>query len=468
MSTPPPYPLRIRARLDEPLNRWLWLVKWLLAIPHYIVLALLWAAFTVLSVVAFVGILFTGRYPRAIFEFNVGVLRWTWRVAFYSFCALGTDRYPPFTLGPAPDYPATLEIDYPERLSRGLVLVKWWLLAIPHYLVVGILTSGSVIGIYTLNWGGLIGLLVLVAAVTLLFTGRYPTGLFDLVIGLNRWTLRVTAYATLMTDRYPPFRLDSGPAEPSARSDEAGAATVAPSPYGWTVGPVIAVVAGAVLALGGLSAAAGGVGAFMLTQARGIEGFLSTDTERLTTSGYALVTEEIEVAGRGVGLLRDTLGTVRVEVGGSATPLFVGIARRADAEAYLRGIAHDEVTHLAFFPGVDDISLLRHAGTAPTSAPGALPIWAAKATGTGVQTLTWDVRPGDWQIVVMNADATAPVSTDLRLGARLPMLEGLATGLYIAAAVLVLAGAALMAVGIRATTREHGRAKASSDRDLRP
>jgi hypothetical protein len=208
MSTVPVYPVRVEGTLDARLSRWLWIVKLLLAIPHFVVLAFLWIAFFVMTVVAFFAILFTGRYPRSIFEFNVGVLRWTWRVGFYSFNALGTDRYPPFTLRAAPEYPATLEITYPERLSRGLVLVKWWLLAIPHYLIVGIFAGGSS--------GGLLTLLVCIAGVVLLFTGTYPRGVFDFVMGMNRWSLRVVAYAALMTDRYPPFRLDLGGTEPSA------------------------------------------------------------------------------------------------------------------------------------------------------------------------------------------------------------------------------------------------------------
>jgi hypothetical protein len=207
--------------LSPHLSRWLWLVKWLLVIPHAIVLFFLWTAFLVLSLAAFFTILVTGRYPPAIFDFNVGVLRWSWRVGYYSYSALGTDRYPPFRLADDPDYPARLDVEYPASLSRGLVLVKWWLLALPHYLIIGVFTGGAFAGYNQARdhnaWAygsGLIGLLVCIAALALLFAGRYPRGLYDLVMGMNRWVLRVTAYAALMTDQYPPFRLDIGGTEP--------------------------------------------------------------------------------------------------------------------------------------------------------------------------------------------------------------------------------------------------------------
>src|ERR1700694_725427 len=145
---PPPaddgltHPLRIEARLEEPLSRWLWLVKWLLLIPHFIVLAFLSMAMFWLTVVPFFAILVTERYPRGIFDFNVGVLRWAWRVGYYGYSALGTDRYPPFSLEEKADYPATLDVPYPQHLSRGLALVKWWLLAIPQYTIVAVLAGG--------------------------------------------------------------------------------------------------------------------------------------------------------------------------------------------------------------------------------------------------------------------------------------------------------------------------------------
>ena len=216
-TEPTVYPVALAGELQPGLSRWLWLVKWILAIPHYIVLAFLWIAFTVLTLVAGVAILFTGRYPRGIFDFNVGVLRWTWRVWFYSYWANGTDRYPPFSLGEEPDYPARLDVRYPERLVRWLPLVKW-ILAIPHLILVGIFVGGWGWGAGE-DWGGigfagLVGLLVVIAGVVLLFTGRYPPALFDFALGLDRWAFRVGAYVGLMTDEYPPFRLDMGPHEP--------------------------------------------------------------------------------------------------------------------------------------------------------------------------------------------------------------------------------------------------------------
>ncbi len=197
------YPLVLKGELTEPLNRWLFLVKWLLALPHVVVLAFLFVGFVVSWLISLFAILFTGTYPRGLFDYNVGVLRWGWRVGFYTYQALGTDRYPPFTLESRADYPADLSVEYPERLSRGLVLVKWWLLALPHYLVVGIFQGG-------LGWrsgGGLSFVLVLFVAVGNLFNGKYPQDIFELVMGINHWVYRVCAYAALMTDQYPPFRL---------------------------------------------------------------------------------------------------------------------------------------------------------------------------------------------------------------------------------------------------------------------
>lgn len=253
----PRYPVRLYGELDPDLSRWMWLVKWFLAIPHYIVLFFLWIAFFVSTVIAGLVILFTGRYPRGLFDFNVGVVRWSWRVTFYATRVLGTDRYPPFTLQRT-DYPADFSVDYPRELSRWLVLVKWWLLVIPQALIVSAITEATLVvnrfwaagsgqefwngewtrlgpsemwqggwnedwndNVFTtVSWQGLslLSLLVLIAAVILLFTGRYPRQLFDLLMGLNRWTYRVLAYTALMRDEYPPFRLDQGPAD---RRDEA-------------------------------------------------------------------------------------------------------------------------------------------------------------------------------------------------------------------------------------------------------
>ena len=189
------YPLNIRGDLSAPPNRGLWLIKWLLAIPHFIVLLFLSIASFVVWFIAWWAILFTARYPRGMFNFNVGVSRWWWRVSFY--CGvLGTDRYPPFSLAPDDDYPADLYVEYPERLSRLKVVFKWWLLAIPHYII-------------TYFFDGLGFAVSIVTGVALLFTGRYIDGLFGVQMALNRWKWRVSGYAGLMYDDYPPFEFDT-------------------------------------------------------------------------------------------------------------------------------------------------------------------------------------------------------------------------------------------------------------------
>lgn len=215
------YPVQLTGTLEPRLSRWLWLVKMLLAIPHYLVLLLLWVGFLVATLLAGIAILITGRYPRRLFDFNVGVLRWNWRVGFYVYAALATDRYPPFTLGRA-DYPARLEVAYPDRLSRPLVLIKW-LLAVPHLIIVVLIAAPILSWWWTdveltslLSSAGysMLNLLVVLAGFFLLITGRYPAGLFDLLVGINRWLYRVLSYVALMNDDYPPFRLDQGPDEP--------------------------------------------------------------------------------------------------------------------------------------------------------------------------------------------------------------------------------------------------------------
>ncbi len=194
-----PYPVHLRGELTMPPSRWLWIFKWLLAIPHYFILGILTAVSLFLTLIAFFGILFTGKYPKGIFDFNVGVIRWTWRAGFYSYSALGTDKYPPFSLASDPDYPADFSVDYPEKLSRGLIFIKW-LLAVPHLIIVGIFNGWRSLGLITV--------MAVLNGIIILFSGSFIGELFYLLVGMNRWTYRVMAYVLLMRDEYPPFWFD--------------------------------------------------------------------------------------------------------------------------------------------------------------------------------------------------------------------------------------------------------------------
>lgn len=459
------YPVHVHATPEPQLSRWLWLVKWVLAIPHYVVLVFLWAAFVLLSAVALVAIVFTGRYPRGIFDFNVGVLRWSWRVAYYAYGALATDRYPPFTLDEVPDYPAHLSVEYPAHLSRGLVLVKWWLLAIPHYLLVGLFVGS---GVY-LAWdgdtdaerwvwgGGVIGLLTLVAAVTLMFTGRYPQQIFDLVLGLNRWVLRVAAYAALMTDEYPPFRLDMGGADPDAArlavpaaAAAAGGAPVAPGAAtpvaapaetggrarSWGPGRVLTAVLGglAFLLAGGLLLGGGSLAVADRTL-RDDTGFLMSPTQTVGTSTYAVTSDPLHIDARGTGdaVPEGVLGDVALRAHGQAgEELFVGVAPADAAAEYLAGVGHATLTGLDEDDGDLTATYRDHPGSEPSVVPGDSDVWVASASGAGEQRISWTPESGDWTVVVMNADGGAGVAADLAVGAEAPMLGWVVVGMLVA------------------------------------
>jgi hypothetical protein len=469
-------PVTLRGALDPRLNRWLWLVKWVLVLPHVFLLVFLWMAFVVVSVIAFVAILVTGRYPRSLFDFNVGVLRWSWRVAFYSYAALGTDRYPPFTLADDPDYPAHLDIAYPEQLSRGLVLVKWWLLAIPQYLVVGILAGGAAAAWSADGtdgaWGsgGLIGLLVLIAAVVLAFTGAYPRSIFDLVLGLNRWVVRVVAYAALMTDAYPPFRLDMGGDEfggavpplssstgPAVLAAPASGPPAAPVPMpvprsGWTAGRVVALCLGSLLGLVSLGLfAGGGALAWLDHTQRDAHGFLTSPTRTFATSTYAISSDRIDLGSTTENAPASILGTVRIRVtaGDPSQPVFVGIGRHDVVDRYLAGVRH--VT-IETFTG-DTTTYRFHPGTAPAAPPTTQSVWVRSSSGPGTRTITWKPSGGDWTIVAMRPDGSRGLAITADLGATVPALGWIDAGLFIGASVFLIAAVLLITLPIVLASR---------------
>lgn len=190
-------PVRVRSDIDAPSRR-LWLVKWcLLAVPHYPILIGLYLLYPLVTIAAGIAILFTGRYPRPLFDFNVGVLRWSWRLMNYRFPMNTTDKYPPFTLASVPDYPADLEVDYPESLTNRAVLLQRWLLGLPQIILCWSLEP-------------FLQVLCVVNAVWLLCIGTINQGMFDLLMGIVRWRYRVAVYVSLMRDEYPPFRMDLG------------------------------------------------------------------------------------------------------------------------------------------------------------------------------------------------------------------------------------------------------------------
>ena len=186
----PEFPLRLDVEYPEQLNRWLVLVKWLLAVPHILIVYALVNVASITHLIAFFAILFTTKYPQSLFDFVVNIYRW--QANLYAYLGLMRDEYPPFSWEPG-QYPVISEVDYPQELNRWLPLVKW-LLAIPHYVVLFFL--------------GIAALAVwVIAFFAILFTATYPRGMFDFIVGVMRWGNRVNAYVYFMRDEYPPFSL---------------------------------------------------------------------------------------------------------------------------------------------------------------------------------------------------------------------------------------------------------------------
>jgi hypothetical protein len=383
------------------------------------------------------------------------VLRWSWRVGYYSYGALGTDRHPPFTLGPAPDYPATLDITYPQHLTRGLVLVKW-LLAPPHYVIIAFFVGSGTYTAYSAgtagSWasGGLIGLLVLIAGIALLVTGRYPRGVFDLLLGMNRWVLRVSAYTALMTDEYPPFRLDMGGSEPSAFAVTAPSTAPDGHPT-WSTGRIVTVVAGSLLLLGGVGAAVGG--SVVLAADRGgrdAAGFLNTPTQTFTGNAYALVFDPLELSNAATRDNLDALvGDVRVRAAAQGAGVFVGIGPADAVDGYLASVERERVIDFR----TDNGAVQQLAGGAPATPPTQQTFWVASAAGPGPQQLTWTVAEGRWAAVVMNADGSRPIVADLSAGAMAPGLRWVWIVQYIGAGIGLIAGALLVLLAVRREDR---------------
>ena len=189
LPTNPEYPLQLEIDYPDRLSRLLIFVKWLLLIPHYIALLVLGIGAYVVWIISFFAVLITGSYPAGMFNYMVGVYRWTARVNAYQFFI--TDAYPPFTLEDDPNYPVRVQMPYPETIARWRPLVNW-LLGIPAILGLLVLGIAAYVGIF-LSW------------FVILITGRIPEGLFDLTGVFIRWQLRVNVYIYWMTETYPPF-----------------------------------------------------------------------------------------------------------------------------------------------------------------------------------------------------------------------------------------------------------------------
>jgi hypothetical protein len=215
-------------------------------------------------------------------------------------------------------------------------------------------------------------------------------------------------------------------------------------------GRIVAIVAGgiaAVLAIGLIAA-----GALLLwgDSKKDEQGYLSTGKDRYATSTYALASDNLDVDLDGAGAImdRDDLGKVRLKAESRAgQPVFIGIARTSDVSNYLRGTAHTTVTDVDYSPF--HASYRDHGGDRRPALPADQGFWAASAHGPGTQTVAWDLKDGDWSIVVMNAKGSRGVDTDITAAAKVPFLGTLGRVSLGGALVLLIMAGTLLFLGLR-------------------
>ena len=187
----PNYPVQFDVGYQQEYSRWMPLLKWLLAIPHWFVLIFLGIGAFLGIIGAFFAVLFTGRYPEGIFNFVVGVFRWSMRVSAYTL--LLVDPYPPFSLDDDPNYPVRFNVDYPPdgKIARWRVFFAW-VPVIPQLIIASIALFAAYFA-------------VVVAFFSILFTEKVPRGVFDFIVNAERYYLRANAYAYYLTEKYPGF-----------------------------------------------------------------------------------------------------------------------------------------------------------------------------------------------------------------------------------------------------------------------
>ncbi|GID91570.1 DUF4389 domain-containing protein [Amorphoplanes digitatis] len=299
-----------------------------------------------------------------------------------------------------------------------------------------------------------IGAALLIAGAALLFTGRYPPGLHDLLVGIARWNLRVAAYLTLLTPRYPPLRLDQGGAEPEAESGGPPATARDEAMRTSAAGPITALMAGVLLLAPAAGLGIGGGALLALGASRDHAGYVTSPTLQLASATAAVTVENLTIVDADLWArnLTDAGGLRITATAPDGRAVFVGIAPQQAVDAWLAGTAHDKVVGLT--AGIPDYRRAVGAVRAVDD-PAIQPFWLAAGTGSGRTTLQWEVVDGEFAVVVANADGAPGVSADVRGALQVPDLSALGGGLLAAGLVLGLVALGLIVLGGVGLGRRH-------------